>query len=129
MPSTILGENVEFSQVIGNLILISFTEVDDNKLIGLFKAGTQKIYDYPFEIDQQIGYSMLEDVRELACLHKLTNKGVKVTILKENVFEEGDTTFEINEFNTYKFSFPSLVMIKGGSELIKYNFYTKSYTY
>jgi hypothetical protein len=106
MPSTVLGEDVEFSQVIGNLILISFTEVDDTKRIGLFKSGTQKIFDYPFEIDQQIGYSMLEDVRELACLHKLTNKGVKVTIMKESALEEADNTFEINEFNTYKFSFP-----------------------
>lgn len=40
-----------------------------------------------------------------------------------------DTTFDVKEFEVYKFSYPLLAMIKGGRELIRYDFSTREYYY
>lgn len=129
IPDTVLGNFVKYSQVVGNYILIDYDTEEGFKKIGLFKSGKQHVYDDPFEIDQAIGYSVLEDTNEIVCLHGFGHNGCKVTIIDDRSLELEDSTFDISEFSIYKFSFPLLAMIKGGSELIKYNFYTKTYTY
>lgn len=49
--------------------------------------------------------------------------------MSERIYDVHDTTFELKEFEIYKFSFPQLAMVKGGNELIRYSFTTREYTY
>lgn len=49
--------------------------------------------------------------------------------MTDKIYSIEDTTFDIKEFDMYKFSLPELAMVKGGKEIIRYNFNTKQYTY
>lgn len=129
VPTAYLGSFVRFTQVIGNLMLVKYETEDEFIKVGLFKIDNKYVIDDQFEIDQPLGYSVLEDSGQIVCLHSKDDSGAKVTIMTERVYDINDTTFDIREFSMYKFSLPELAMVKGGNEIIMYNFNTKEYTY
>ena len=95
----------------------------------MFNFETNLIYEDQFKIDEIHGYTYLEETNEIVWLHKLRPTGVDVTIIDSNAKEISDTTYELVEFSGYRFSFPWITMIKGGSEVIKYDFNWKEFLY
>ena len=128
-PIAELGSFVKYSQIIGNIILIVYESIDRTIKVGMFNSETNIEFEDQFKIDEIHGYTYLEETNEIVCLHKLRLTGVEATIINSKAYEISDKTFELVEISGYKFSFPYITMIKGGWEVIKYDFNLNQYLY
>jgi hypothetical protein len=125
-----LGIFVKSIKTFGNYVMANYEEQNGDNKVGLFGEGENKVYIDKF---QAASYNVLEfsvnTNNKIICLNSLQYNKVTVSVIDGRGEEREDKEYYIQEFSNMKFLSPFLYMIKGGKEIIKFNFSKNEYQY
>ena len=122
-----LGSSIYASQIIGTSILVKYRKIDDTEMIETFNDNDTYPVRSNFTLYGDHTFMIDSKTRNVFCWNQEYN-GYYVYLLGKDK-PESHWKFPLTEFEYFRFQYPNVLMLKGGLEIVMYDFKSKEFTY
>ena len=122
-----LGSSIYASQIIGTSILVKYRKIDDTEIIETFNDNDSYPIRSNFNLSGNHTFMIDSTTKNVYCWNKEIN-GYTVYLLGKDK-DQSHWTYPLTEFEYFRFQYPDVLMLKGGYEIILYDFKLKEFVY
>ena len=123
-----VGNQVYSLSTIGSGVIIVYNDDQCINIATFINSNFLATIDKFHQLDDTYQYSLMEN-HKIICLKQIQHDSVEFFVIHPRQQRISDSAFKITEFSNYRYNYPSIIMIKGGNEIIRYNFVKSKFTY